>query len=170
MKVICRELYTGPGPIAIDITHAAIEKPLFRSVDLSYVVHSLKAAPLFRVGVQKEQDWYGPYIKAKISEQHFREIAGGQLLREISDFLKLVNKENGNWITDVDFFIDKLELNTRYIPSDDTRFYYFIPSFAKRPMKGIEGITDDFIIGFDYFLCIIGFNQTNVYLFSVWFD
>lgn len=170
MKVISRELYTGPGPISIDITHSSIEKPLFKSVNLSYVVGLLKASPLFSVGAPKEQGWYGPYIKEKILEQHFREIASGQLLNEVRYFLKLVNKENGNWITDVDLFVDKVEFNTRYIPSDDTRFYYFTPSFSKRPMKGIDGITDECIIGFDYFLCIVGFNQTNVYLFSIWYD
>lgn len=169
-NVISRELYTGPGPISIDITHSAIEKPLFRSVDISYVISSLKDAPFFRVGNQKEPDWYGPYRKEKISALHFKEIASEQLLHELSNFLKLVNKENGNWITDIDFFIDKVELNTRYIPFDVTRFYYFTPSFSSRPLKGIEDITDEFIIGFDYFLSIVGYNQTNVYLFSIWYD
>lgn len=171
LSIINKELNNGPGYVAHEIIHFGITNfSLPVTIKFQHVLTGLRESKFFQVGRQNDPDRYGPFIKTKIAEHHFREIATGELFNDIRFFLESVNQENGTYITDIDFLVGRLELNTDYMPMGDTRFYYFMPSFSKRPMKGIEGITDECIIGFDYFLCIIGFNQTNVYLFSVCFD
>lgn len=167
-----KEFHNGPGHITLEFVHFAITDPLppvtFNFQDL---LTGLKQSKFFKVGYQNDPERYGPYLLEKITTKHFEFIKSEELLTNFSMFLHSIQKTyNKWWIHDTDFLVDKLALNTRFIPTDQTKFYYFTPSTPFFPKDGIPGLTDAIIAGFDFFYCVLGYNQTNVYLFSVWYD
>lgn len=171
--ITSKEFHYGPGHIALEFVHFAIEDPLPPvSITFSDILQGLKESKAFSVGYQNDPERYGPFLKEKITEQHFEQIKSENLLPHFSFFLNSIKTAYKDWwIHDTDFLVDKLALNTRFIPADQTKFYYFTPSTPFFPKDGIPGLTDKILrSGFDFFYCVIGYNQNNIYLFSVWWD
>ncbi len=168
--IISKEFHYGPGHIALEFVHFGIEDPLPPvSFNFQDLLTGLKESKNFKVGYQNDPERYGPYLLEKITTQHFEPIKPEELLTNFSMFLDSIQKvHKGWWIHDADFLVDKLALNTRFIPTDQTSFYYFThpPLFQ----RCIPELTDKIIAGFNFFYCVLGYNQTNVYLFSVWYD
>jgi hypothetical protein len=167
------EMHNGPGELALEFTHFKFQrngKEISEGVvSFQQVFEAMKNSRYYKAGFQINPDCYGPFFKARLSYNDYEEVESTAVVSVVETFLKNIEKENGFHFHDSNFFAEKVAFNIRYIPLDTTRFLYFKHSFSKRPSPSYTPLTDE-ILGFDYFFSMIGFNESRIYLISVWYD
>jgi hypothetical protein len=168
-----REMHNGPGELALELTHFKFKRDFEEisegTVSFKQVFQTMKDSRHYKVGFQSSSDFYGPFYKSRLSYNDYEEVESASIVTVVETFIKNIEKGNGFRFHDSKFFAEKVAFNTRYIPLDTTRFLYFKHSFSKRPFPSHTPLTDE-IIGFDYFFSMIGFNESRIYLISVWYD
>lgn len=173
LQIDNKEFHSGPGSIALEFTHFRLKRNLEEIseglVSFHQVLKSLQHSRYFKVGYQADQERYGPFFKHSIKPTLFEKIDAANIPSKTADFLKEVAKQQNFRFHDIAFFVEKLEFNLRYVPVDQTEYYHFLPSFSTRP-DSIDGNLIEEPTLFDYFYSIIGFNDRQVYLLSIWYD
>jgi hypothetical protein len=175
LKLTQTSCFEGPGLFRFDFKECVFENKFYTydnsEKSLERVINSLKTSGLLSQGRYK---WYdnnfGPVIIKNIEPKDFKQIENLRLATVLNNLIEGTTKKYYNLSytnSEIDIVKRKIQNAIEFIPLDKVLFFIYNIEINKTNSGNIKLEEHNL---FDYFYFVIGYNEVNFYLLTLFYE